>query len=294
MKLSELARHKQPLVTTEFMPPRGIGLQDLKQKILSVADVIDAVNIPELKAAANGSFPYRMSPFHASLRIKEITGIETVFHLTPRDVNRSAIHGTLLAAAEANNMNVLIVSGDRYSPNEETTLSRNVYDVRTTPELIRIVKSVEREFSCSFCVVVGADPTVLYGEDGTERTHVEIHRLLERQDAGAELVQTQPVFDRRFLDFVDAAKSQGLKMPVLAGLIPLKGRRDCLELEKRFGITIPQETKNQMSAGDSGLGTKIVNEVCRELVEQGAAGIHIYPRERPEYIREILKGVRRS
>jgi 5,10-methylenetetrahydrofolate reductase len=273
-------------LTTEFIPPRGIELGELAQKVRAVADLVDAVNIPELKASRAEAYAYRMSPFHVSLRIRELTGVETIFHLTPRDQNRSALHGTLLAAAEAQLSNVLAISGDRYSDAEQD-LSRNVYDIRTTPELIQAIKSVENEFKTSFCVVVGTDPTVLYGTSHAERLTEEIGRLLERQDAGAEVAQTQPIFDSKFVEFVETAKAQGLKMPVLAGIIPLSDLSDSLRVEQRFRITIPRETKRRLSEAGPGAGFKIAAETCAELQRAGVAGFHIYPREQPEVVRNI-------
>lgn len=291
LKLSDLARRKRPLITTEFLPPRGIDLGELAQKVRSVADVVDAVNIPELKATPNEAFPYRMSPLHVSLRVRELTRVETVFHLTPRDQNRSALHGTLLAAAEAHLSNVLAITGDRYSDDEQG-LSRNVYDIRTTPELIKTIKYVEKEFHVSFCVVVGTDPTVLYESVSAERLTQETDRLLQRQDAGAEIAQTQPVFDMKFIEFVEAAKAQGLKIPILAGIIPLRDRNDSLKIEKRFRITIPNETKRRLSEAYPDAGFKIAAETCAELVKANVAGFHIYPREQPEVVRKIAASLR--
>jgi methylenetetrahydrofolate reductase (NADPH) len=111
--------------------------------------------------------------------------------------------------------------------------------------------------------------------------------LLERQDAGAEVAQTQPIFDSKFVEFVETAKAQGLEMPVLAGIIPLSDLSDSLRVEQRFRITIPRETKRRLSEAGPGAGFKIAAETCAELQRAGVAGFHIYPREQPEVVRNI-------
>jgi methylenetetrahydrofolate reductase (NADPH) len=228
-----------------------------------------------------------MSPSFAASAVKRATGIETVFHLTPRDMNRSAIAGVLLSAGESGLSNVLAITGDHYTPNEQQVISKNVYDVEGTEELIRFIKSVESQTSMSFCVLVGADPTVVYGNT-REKIDREIDRLLARQEAGAEMVQTQPIFDARFLDFVDAAKDRGLTIPILAGLIPLKDEHDCIEIARRFGILIPGEVKSSVTRKGEDAGISMLRDLYRDLVKQGVAGVHIYPRERPDYVAQIV------
>lgn len=291
-KLTEILNNKGRLLTTEFLPPKTTSLSDLVGKTLKVANVIDSVSLPELRANHRGVPKHRMNAIYAAVRLRDLTGVETLFHLTPRDYNRNAIAGLLLAAAEAGLNNILVIGGDRYAGDEEVTLSKNVYDYKGAKDLIRGILSLESEAAISksdgFCIVVGTDPTVIYTSD-KQRVDDEVSKLLDRQDAGAELVQTQPVFDLRFFEFLDIAKEQGLKIPVLAGIVPLRSKADSIEIERRFGITIPSEIKMALQDGGEGTGRRLVSELASHLIENGVRSLHLYPRESCEFILEIAK-----
>lgn len=90
-KLTEILQQKGRLLTTEFLPPKAPKLSDLVDKVLKIASWIDSVSLPELKANENGFPSFRMNPIFTALRLRDLTGIETIFHLTPRDYNKNAI-----------------------------------------------------------------------------------------------------------------------------------------------------------------------------------------------------------
>lgn len=289
-KLTEILQHKGQLLTTEFLPPKAPQLSDLVEKVLKVAGWIDSVSLPELKANERSVPRFRMNPLFAAMRLRDLTGVETIFHLTPRDYNKNAIAGLLLAAAEANVRNTLVIGGDRYS-GEERALSKNVYDYKTSTDLVRAIRVLESEAglgSSRFCIVVGSDPTVIYTGD-KKKIENEVAKLVERQDAGADLVQTQPVFDIRYFDFLDLLREHGVKMPVLVGILPLRGEADSVEIERRYGITVPHEVKSSLSEGNGVSGKALALELAASLVKGGVRCIHVYPREDCEFLINLAR-----
>ncbi len=290
-KLTDILKRKKRLISTEFLPPRTPNLTDLVNKTLKVANAIDSVSVPELKASDRGVPKSRMNPFYAALKLRDLTGVEVLFHLTPRDHNKNAIAGILLAAAEAGLHNVLVIGGDRYTINETTSLSKNVYDFTGGTALIQGIRSLEVEADLgdsNFCVVAGTDPTVIYTND-KKKIESEISKLLERQDAGAELVQTQPVFDLRYFEFLEIAREHGLKIPVLVGVLPLRGRTDAIEIERRYGIAIPTELKSSLPENAEEKGRQLACELAAKLVGNGVETLHVYPRENCEFLLELVK-----
>jgi 5,10-methylenetetrahydrofolate reductase len=291
-KLTEILDKKGSLLSTEFVPPKTVNMSELVSKTLKVANLIDSVSVPELKANDRNIPKHRMNAFYTALRLRDLTGVETLFHLTPRDINKNAVAGLLLAAAEANLQNVLAIGGDRYSPTEERTLSRNVYDFAGSADLIKGIRSLEAEVSLGkfdgFCIVVGTDPTVIYTND-KEKIMSEVTKLIDRQEAGAEMVQTQPVFDIRFFEFLDIAREHGLKLPVLVGILPLRGKTDAVEIERRYGITIPLEVKSTLRERDEETGNRSAFELASRLVKNGVRTIHVYPREDCNFLINLAK-----
>jgi methylenetetrahydrofolate reductase (NADPH) len=98
-------------------------------------------------------------------------------------------------------------------------------------------------------------------------------------DAGADAVQTQPIFDKRYFEFMDVARERGLNIPVLVGVLPLRGEQDAVDIERRYGITIPTETKVRLRRNGEQVGQGLARELTTSLIRQGVRALHIYPRE---------------
>jgi methylenetetrahydrofolate reductase (NADPH) len=117
----------------------------------------------------------------------------------------------------------------------------------------------------------------------------EVAKLVERQDAGAELAQTQPVFDIRYFEFLDLAREQGVKIPILVGILPLRGKADSVEIEQRYGITIPHEVKSLLKKNGGEAGKVLGLELAAGLMKEGVRCIHVYPREDCEFVTSLAR-----
>lgn len=294
-RLSDILAAKGRILTTEFLPPNSPDLSGLVRTALSIAHVVDCVSIPEIKANYNNLPRHRMTPLHVALRVRDLTGVETLFHLTPRDYNKNAVAGMLLAAAQSKLHNLLVIGGDRYTYDETITIAKNVYDFPNSIEMISGIRAFEDEFglvsSEKFFVAAGTDPSILYSRNKTT-IEKEMSRLVGRQDAGADAIQTQPVFDLSCLEFIDLAREHGIKIPFMIGLLPLKGEADANHIEKRFAITIPSNYK--VSIRHRLDGESKACDLALELIRKGVTCLHIYPRENPNFVLRVAHAIMSS
>ncbi len=291
-RLSDILAAKRRILTTEFLPPNSPDLSGLVRIALKIANVIDCISIPEIKANYNNIPRHRMNPFHVALRIRDLAGVETLFHLTPRDYNKNAVAGTLLAAAHSKLHNLLVIGGDRYSYDETIGVAKNVYDFANSVEMIKGIRGFEDEFGLTsserFFVAAGTDPTILYSRNKL-KLEKEMGRLLARQDAGADAIQTQPVFDLSCFEFIDIAREHGIRVPFMVGLLPLRGETDASYIEKRFAITIPSDYKTSITGRSDGEAKAC--ELAIKLLHNGATWLHIYPREDPDFVLRVAETV---
>ena len=291
-RLSDILAAKGRILTTEFLPPNSPDLSGLVKAALNIAHVVDCISIPEIKANYNNIPRHRMNPFHAALKIRDLTGVETLFHLTPRDYNKNAVAGMLLAAAQSKLHNLLVIGGDKYSYDETISIAKNVYDFANSVEMIKGIRRFEEEFgivpSERFFVAAGTDPSILYSRNKA-KIEKEMDRLVGRQDAGADAIQTQPIFDLSCLEFIDIAREHGIEVPFMIGLLPLQGEADANYIEKRFAITIPSEYK--LSIRDRHDGEKKACELAVELIRKGVTCLHIYPREDPGFVLRVANAI---
>ena len=291
-RLSDILRAHGRILTTEFLPPNSPDLSVLVRDVLAIADVVDCISIPEIKANYNNLPRHRMNPFYVALKVRDLTGIETLFHLTPRDYNKNAVAGTLLAAAHSRLNNLLVIGGDRYSYDETIGVAKNVYDFTNSVEMIRGIRAFEDEFdldaSDRFFVAAGTDPTILFSQSKI-KLEKEMGRVLARQDAGADAIQTQPVFDLSCLEFIDTAREHGVKLPFMIGLLPLQSETDANYIERRFGIRIPSDYK--MSISDRSTGERKACELAIKLADSGVTCLHVYPREDSKFVLQVAEAV---
>lgn len=119
---------------------------------------------------------------------------------------------------------------------------------------------------------------------------LQINKLRQKVDAGAQYIQTQGIFDieglKRFMDEVDKAN---IHTHIMAGIIPLKAAGMAKYMNENVpGIAVPQDMIDRLSAaaaegkekGVKGLPTQLGIEMAAEMIakikDEGICdGVHI-------------------
>jgi homocysteine S-methyltransferase len=236
----------------------------------------------------------RMSSIAVAHLVKKETGAEAVIHFSPRDRNVLGIQSDLLGAAGLGIKALLVVGGDPLKIGDYPQ-GKHVGEVDTLG-LLRIAKGLNAGVdmagaaigsSTSFAVACAANPT-------SPNLEVEISKLAAKIEAGATFAQTQPVFDLDGLDrFLAYAEARAI--PVLVGLLPLKGLKQALYMANEVpGMHVPEAVLARMrKAAEKGKefeeeeGLAIAAELARGIAER-ARGIHVMPIGRYEVVRRIL------
>jgi methylenetetrahydrofolate reductase (NADPH) len=128
----------------------------------------------------------------------------------------------------------------------------------------------------------------------------DLAHLERKVAAGAELVTTQLFFDNAFyFRFVAAARTRGIRVPILPGLMPILSAAQVRRICPTCGTSVPAALRAELDAvsGDESktldLGVRHCLAQARELLEGGAPGIHFYVLNQFEAMRRILPGLRR-
>ncbi|MCF7845698.1 MAG: methylenetetrahydrofolate reductase [Candidatus Peribacteraceae bacterium] len=221
----------------------------------------DAFNIPD---GILGRLT--IDPITLAFRVHAATGTPTIAHLTCRDSTVLGLAQKILAAGNLGVDGVLALSGD--------AAAKNVFEIRA-PGLVKLIADLNNgEFNAKpiksptkIQIAVAANPNV----DG------QIDYLKEKEAAGAQFVQTQPVFDlETATKFLDEAKQAGIKIPILLGIMPLKSLKVAEYFnEKVHGVTIPQSVLQRL-AEDENCGAELAIELLGELKDR-LDGVHIMP-----------------
>ena len=263
------------VISVEIDPPRGVNPRKAIEGAAMLRDVgADAINIGDSPMAR-----VRMSAVALAVQIERDVGIETIIHQTTRDRNLMALQADMLGAHALGIRNVIALGGD---PPPEASQSSAVWDV-DSPGFIRVLKGLNEgvDFAgnsigrpTDFFVACAANPT-------SEDVELELRRVREKLEAGADVLMTQPVYDTRTI--VDFFERLGpVEAPVLLGIMPLVSYRNAEFVHNELaGVTVPDGIRARMrAAGEAGADVGI--ELALEQIEETrklpfVSGIYVMP-----------------
>ncbi|MEN8152620.1 MAG: bifunctional homocysteine S-methyltransferase/methylenetetrahydrofolate reductase [Acidobacteriota bacterium] len=253
---------KEFVYNVEITPPKSLSYEKSISKIKKLKNIdIDAINVTE-----NPLAKIRMSPSAFSKIILDKAEIEPVLHFTLRDRNLLAIQSDLLGAFALGIRNIFAIKGDP-SIMGDFPRATTVYDVDTL-ELIRIVKNLNNGIDITgnkmknktdFLIGAAANP-------GSKDPEGEVRRVIQKIDAGADYIITQPVFDmEKFKNFKKLLDKT--KIPVIAGLMEIKDLRYAMFLEHEVpGFSIPEDLINRFRSKESNdTGINVAVELGRKI-----------------------------
>jgi len=266
--------------TAEIAPPLSVSTQSISEKSEFLREYVPAANFTD-----NASASARMGSI-ASSKICLDSGLEPVMQLQARDRSRVVIESDAMGAAGLGIKNILCLSGDhhRFGPAPMTKPDQFDMDAiqilwmlrRMRDEGIyldgRPIKQRPEFFLGAAASPFGAPPKY------------EAIRAEKKINAGAQFIQTQPIFDYDgFLNWLEALDKRNLldKVYILAGMIPLKSAKAAHYMADDVpGVAIPAEIVQRMDAagdkdGQMEEGVAIALEMIEKLKKTpDISGIH--------------------
>ncbi len=264
-------------VTCELGPPQGASTEPLVHKAEIVKASVDAANLTDCTGAM-----VRLSSLASSLAVMN-TGLEPIMQMTLRDRNRIGIQSDLLGASALGVHNILCLYGDLPGVGNEKE-AKPVYDL-STESFISTIRRMRDESTLQGGGKISVPPDFFIGaaaspvhEDGAQR----IEKVKRKVDAGAQFIQTQPIFDLElFEEFMSDMNSSGIAKTchIIAGIMPLRTLKMARHLrEQMHGITVTDDILTRLEKADSQEeeGIRISLETVDALKRiPGLAGIHI-------------------
>ncbi|WAC01523.1 methylenetetrahydrofolate reductase [NAD(P)H] [Lacinutrix neustonica] len=153
---------------------------------------------------------------------------------------------------------------------------------------------IEVDDTSDFCIGVAG-----YPEKHIEAPSLQtdLKRLKEKVDAGADYVVTQMFFDnKKYFDFVAAAKAEGIHVPIIPGIKPIAIKRHLQVLPQVFKIDLPEalikaveDCKNNSEVRQVGVAWAI--EQSKELKKASVPVLHYYSMGKSDNIKHIASEV---
>jgi methylenetetrahydrofolate reductase (NADPH) len=275
----------------EFFPPKSAEASERLFKTIAQLEALKPSFVDVTYGAGGGT---RDLTNQVVLRIRRETKLDPVPHLTCVCHGVAEIDALLESWAKEGVSNILALSGDL--PKDRADWDRSKDAFRYAADLVRhIVKfnaSGRHPERRGFGIGVAGFPE---GHPATPNRLLELDYLKAKVDAGADYIVTQLFFDNHdFYDFRDRCDLAGIKVPILAGLMPVtteKGLRRMAELAagSRFPAGLLRAV--QRCGGDEAavqrVGVHWATEQCRDLLDNQARGIHFYTLNQSDAARQI-------
>ena len=274
MKITELFRKGEFVVTAEVGPPKGCHLEGVVEEAKEYLSGLSAVNVTDCQSSVMraGSL--------ATCKILKDAGLNPIYQLTCRDRNRIALQSDLLSAAAFGIDNVLCLTGDHTVMGDHPQ-AKPVFDLDSV-SLLSTIRTLEGGHDLAGNELVGEAPSFAKGavvSPCSDSVDAQLAKMERKVMAGAEFFQTQAVYEpERFVSFMEKAKEFG--KPVQLGLVLLKSAGMASYMNKAVaGIHVPDEMiaelkadKEKTKAGITAveIAARIIRE-CRPYCQ----GVHI-------------------
>jgi methylenetetrahydrofolate reductase (NADPH) len=297
MHILDIFRDHPTTFSFEFFPPKtNEAWDDLFAHIAALQPL--QPSFVSVTYGAGGSTRERT---HDLLqRIQRETELTAVSHLTCVCHTEEQLASILDRYASSGIENILALGGD--PPQDKAAYDRSLDAFRFAEGLVKFIKSrANTPDPRGFGIGVAGFPE---GHPATPNRLKEMDYFKRKVDAGADYICTQLFFENRdFYDFRDRCEHAGIRVPILAGIMPITRRAGLIRMaELALGARVPAPLLRAVDrCGDDDeavarVGCHWATEQCRDLLDHNVRGIHFYTLNKSDTTRRIYEnlGVKNS
>ena len=228
--------------------------------------------------------------------------IETVPHIICGGFSVEETENALIDLDFVGVRNVLALRGDaiRSEGRFKADADGHTYAIDLVDQIVDLNKGVyldpdlKNTTTTSFCIGVAGYPEKHFEAPNPDS---DLRWLKQKVDHGAEYIITQMFFDnRRYFDFVDRCRDNGIDVPIIPGIKPLTTATQLSVLPQVFHVDLPDElvaaveaakTKDQVREA----GISWCTRQAEELLDRGVPTLHFYTMGKANPTVEIARRV---
>lgn len=283
MRIRDIYAQRRFGLSIEIFPPKTPeGDEALRQTLRELAPFGPA--FVSCTYGAGGSTSKRTVEW--CREIQEQFGLTATAHFTCVGSTRGELLEWLQFAWNAGVRNIMALRGD--APVGQAEFRPVAGGLSHANELVTLIREHVPEMGIG---VAG------YPEKHPEATSLasDLQFLKQKVDCGADAVFTQLFFENAaFLRFREQCERSGIRIPIVPGVMPITEFARIQRITAMCGATIPgglaarlEEAQEDKSAQFE-IGVEFAIQQCRELIDQGVAGIHLYVLNKSQAGRRIL------
>jgi methylenetetrahydrofolate reductase (NADPH) len=279
-RIADLLR-SGPTVSFEFFPPKD---DEEASRLRATIDALKPLSPSFVSVTYRGGRSSRERTTNVVRELIQQREIVAMPHLTcvahTRDELREIVGGFHAAGVE----NLLALGGDPL-PDEESYRQLN-----HAIELVELALEQGAE-----CIGVAAHPSGHPDsqDKGSDRRHLAAKLRL------ADFAITQFFFRaEEWLRLVDELQALGVDRPVIPGIMPITSLQSIVRMSELSGYSVPADIVERLEPLEDdpkalrAAGIELACQLCQDLLDAGAPGLHFFTLNRSTATREIHTSLR--
>ncbi len=281
MKIIDILNQDQITLSFEVFPPKKIEKYDSVQAATEGVAALHPSFMSVTYGAGGGTSEFTLN---IAKNIRDKYGVEVLPHLTCVSSTKAHVHEMIQKFKEYGFENVMALRGD--IPEGGAPYD----DYHYASELVADIKS-----QGAFCIG-GA----CYPDGHVECAHKDddIRNLKRKVDAGVDFLTTQMFFDNaEFFNFLYRLREQDIRVPVLAGIMPITNQKQLGRSVALSGTTVPTRFKEivdkfgEHPEAMKQAGIIYATEQIIDLIANDVKHIHVYSMNKPDVAEAIQRNL---
>lgn len=280
MKIRDIIEQRGNSLSFEFFPPKTKEAEPRLFDAIKRLEVLRPTFVSVTYGAGGSTLKTTRDVVE---RIVGETSLTTMPHLTCIGQSEDELRVILRDYQKLGIENILALRGD---PQKGPARSPADDGHCHASDLVRLARSFD---GLSIGVAV-------YPEGHVEAPSVETDMFYTRQkvESGADFAITQMFFDNRFFyDFMERAEKARIRIPVIAGIMPItdivKVKQFCQMCGSTLPVSLVRRMENSGSPGEvERIGIDFATRQCEDLWRNGVRFFHFYTLNRAEAVTEVL------
>lgn len=269
--------HNNPKISFEVFPPKNGDISNLFEQ-LRILKRYNPVLV-SLTYGANCGLNRFSTEDIKSIRDLDLNLMP---HFTCVSMLKKEIQNHIISIENLGIENILALRGDI-----PDYININELDFKHADELVEFIKE---------------KTTLSIGVAGYPEGHIEcqdlkedIKYLKQKVTKGASAIFTQLFFvNDLFYKYVELLRKEGIEIPIIAGIMPIRSIKQIEKMTSVARITIPNKFYDMLKKypNDSyKIGTEFAINQCQNLIDYGVDGIHFYTLNHSDQTSEILDNI---
>jgi len=257
----------KPSFSIEFFPPKT---EEGKIKLCNTREELAQLNPAYFSVTYGAGGSTQQGTLDTVLEIKQ-AGCNAAPHLTCIGSSKQGVRDLLQTYIDNDIRRIVALRGDMPSG------THDMGELRYANELVEFIRA---ETGDHFHIEVAAYPEFHPQAKSAEADLVNFKRKV---DAGANSAITQYFYNAdAYFRFVDDCERLGLDIPIVPGIMPITNYKNLARFSDMCGAEIPRWLRKRLedfgddAASLRAFGRQVSTQLAKDLLEQGAPGLHFY------------------